>query len=66
MRPISRSTSTYIFKHDYILLYLSHGVSDFVVGPKMRDRRVTTARPEILLISAYQLADFFLFQWRLI
>ena len=46
MRPISRSTSTYIFKQDYILLTtLSiNGVSDFVVGPRMRNFRVTTAR----------------------
>ena len=54
MQPISHSTSTYIFKQDYILLTtLSiNGVSDFVVEPRMRN-------PETLLISAY-LPDFFI------
>ena len=45
MRPILRSTGTYIFKQDYILLTkLSiNGVSDFVVEPRMRSFRVITA-----------------------
>ena len=46
MRPISCNTSTYIFKQDYILLTTLSikGVSDFVVGPRMRYFCVTTAR----------------------
>ena len=46
MRPVSRNTSTYIFKQNYILVTtLSiNGVSDFVEGPRMRNFRVTTAR----------------------
>ena len=49
MRPISRNTGTYIFKQNYTLvtiLWINHvnGVSDFIVGPRMRNIRVTTAR----------------------
>ena len=46
MQPISRNTSMYIFEQDYILLTtLSiNDVSDFIVGPRMRNFRVTTAR----------------------
>ena len=64
MWPISRNTSTYIFKQDYSLVTILsiNSVSDFVVGPRL----IVLLLPEILLISAYLLADFFLCQWRLI
>ena len=46
MRPISRNTSTYTFKQAYILVTTlsTNGVSDFVVGPRMQNFRVTSAR----------------------
>ena len=46
MRPLSCSTSTYIFKQDYNLVTsLSiNGVSDFVVGPRMPNFCGPTAR----------------------
>ena len=56
MQPISRNTSTHIFKQDYIsVTTLSiNALSDFVVGPRMRNFRVTTAR------KSYLLVDFFI------
>ena len=59
MRPISRNTSAYIFKQDYILVTTLSidAVSDFVVGPRMRNFRVTTARKSYLLVDF-----FFLFK----
>ena len=56
MRPISPNTSAYIFKQDYILVTtLSiNAVSDFIVGPRMRNFRVSTTR------KSYLLVDFFI------
>ena len=55
MWPISCNTSTCIYKQDYILLTtLSiNGVSDFVVGPRMRNFRVTTARKSCLFLHTF-------------
>ena len=53
------SSSTIISYYILVTTLSINGVSDFVVGPKMRNLRVTTARREILLIPAYQLADVF-------
>ena len=68
MRPISRNTSAYIFKQGYILVTtLSiNAVSDFVVEPRMRNFRVTTARKSYLLVDLFvfffSVFFFFFFQ----
>ena len=51
MRPISRNTSTYVFKLDYSLLTILsiNGVPDFVIGPRI-----------IVLLLSGNLVDFWI------
>ena len=58
----THDTSTYIFKQDYILVTAIsiNDVSDFVVGPIMRNFPVTTARKFCCFLHIY-LPTFFYF-----